>query len=736
MRMQDLKALLADMSLDEKIGQLVQLPGSFVEGDLDTGPAQAMNLTAEDLRLAGSYLSIVGAEKIRRIQTAYMENHPHHIPLLFMADIINGYRTVYPVPLAQGCTFAPELVEACAAVAARESAASGVQVTFSPMSDLVRDARWGRVMESTGEDPYLNGEMAAAMVRGYQGDGELTEKGRIAACLKHFAGYGAPEAGRDYNTVELSERTLRDDYLPAYQKAIDAGCELVMTSFNTLDRIPSSANRWLLRDVLRGEMGFEGAIISDWAAIAELLAHGIADDPEEAATLAIHAGVDIDMSTPIYLKNLKKLVGSGRVPEALIDEAAFRVLEFKNKLGLFENPFKDLSEAEEGELLLSPEHRQIARACAERSFVLLKNDENMLPLTVENGKTVAFIGPYADNQLLSGSWSFFGDDGDCVTLKAGIQQLLPPEQAVFAPGCPMVDPGVNVVGFQKDADMAAIDPEAALQEAVGLAKKADRVVLALGEHREQTGEATSRANLTLPDCQMRLLEQVAQVNPNVVVVLFCGRPLDIREVSRRAKAVLVAWLPGVEGGNALARVLLGYVSPSGKLSMSFPYCVGQVPVHYNHLNTGRPFHGDYRAERFFSKYIDIPNEPLYPFGYGLTYTTFDCSPVILDADRMTRDGSLHATVTLTNTGDREGTETLQLYIHDVAASVARPVRELKGFRQVTLQPGESRELTFEIAEDMLRFHDVNMKRTSEPGQFEVFVGNDSRTSNRAVFTLL
>ena len=736
MRMQELKALLSDMSLEEKIGQLVQLPGSFVEGDLDTGPAQAMNLTAEDLRLAGSYLSIVGAEKIRRIQKAYMENHPHHIPLLFMADIINGYRTVYPVPLAQGCTFSPELVEACAAVAARESAASGVQVTFSPMSDLVRDARWGRVMESTGEDPYLNGLMAAAMVRGYQGGGDLTEKGRIAACLKHFAGYGAPDAGRDYNTVELSERTLRDDYLPAYEKAVEAGCELVMTSFNTLDRIPSSANRWLLRDVLRGEMGFRGTVISDWAAIAELLAHGIAADPEEAAALAIHAGVDIDMSTPIYLKNLKKLVESGKVPESLIDEAAFRVLTLKNRLGLFENPFKDLSEADEGELLLSPAHRQTARACAERSFVLLKNDENMLPLAPEPGKKIAFIGPYADNQLLSGSWSFFGDDGDCVTLKAGLERLLPPEQVLFAPGCPMVDPGVNILGFQKDAAAAAIDPEKALDEAVSLAKTADRVVLALGEHREQTGEATSRANLTLPDCQMRLLRQVAQVNPNVTVLLFCGRPLDIRKVSELAKAVLVAWLPGVEGGNALARVLLGHASPSGKLSMSFPYCVGQVPVHYNHLNTGRPFHGDYRAERFFSKYIDIPNEPLYPFGYGLTYTAFDCSPVTLDADRLTSDGSIHATVTLTNTGDREGTETVQLYIHDVAASVARPVRELKGFRQVTLQPGESRAVTFRITEDMLRFHDVNMRRTSESGQFEVFIGADSRTSNRAVFTLI
>lgn len=737
MRTEDIKALLADMTLEEKIGQLVQLPAGFAGDTLDTGPAQAMNLTAEDLALVGSYLSVVGAEKTHAIQRAYMEKHPHHIPLLFMADIINGYRTVYPIPLAQGCTFAPELVEACAAVAARESAASGLHVTFSPMSDLVRDARWGRVMESTGEDPYLNGVMAAAAVRGYQGGaGDLTEKGRIAACLKHFAGYGAPEAGRDYNTVELSERTLRDDYLPAYQEAVRAGCALVMTSFNTLDRIPSSANRWLLRDVLRGEMGFEGTIISDWAAIAELMAHGIAADPEEAARLAIHAGVDVDMSTPIYLKHLKKLVESGQVPEALIDEAALRVLELKNRLGLFENPYKDASEADEGRLLLSPEHRQAARTCAERSFVLLKNDGDILPLNPREGRTVAFIGPYADNQLLSGSWSFFGDDGDCVTLREGVQALLPPEQAVFAPGCPIVDPGVSIVGFQKDASGPALDPEAALAEAVALAQRADTVVLALGEHREQTGEGTSRAHLTLPDCQMRLLEQVLRVNPNVVVVLFCGRPLDIRALSDKAKAVLVAWLPGVEGGHALARVLLGHSAPSGKLAMSFPYCVGQVPVHYNHLRTGRPFSGDYRKERFFSKYIDIPNEPLYPFGYGLTYTTFDCSPVRLDAAEMTRDGSLCATVRLTNTGAREGTETLQLYLHDVAASVARPVRELKAFRQVTLAPGETREVTFRITEDMLRFHGADMRRASEPGQFEVFIGPDSRTQNKAVFTLL
>lgn len=737
MLIQDLKALLSDMSLEEKIGQLVQLPDNFADGDLSTGPAQEMHLTAEDLQLAGSYLSVVGAEKLRRIQQTYMEKHPHHIPLLFMADIINGYRTVFPIPLAQGCTFAPELVEACASVAAREATASGLHVTFSPMSDLVRDARWGRVMESTGEDPYLNGVMAAAMVKGYQGkSGDLTKKGKMASCLKHFAGYGAPEAGKEYNTVELSERTLRDDYFPAYQEAVKAGCEMVMTSFNTLNRVPSSANRWLLQDVLRGEMGFTGTVISDWASIAELIAHGVAADEEDAASLAIHAGVDIDMSTPVYLKHLKRLVESGKVPERLIDEAAFRVLTLKNKLGLFENPYKDASETDERRLLLSHAHRQMARECAERSFVLLKNEDQILPLQPDDGKTVALIGPYVDNQLLSGAWSFFADDSDSVTIKAGIQQLVSPEHAVFAPGCPIVDPGAEITGIQMDDPMLRIDPVEALREAVELAQKAETVVLALGEHRQFTGEAASRANLTLPAVQMELLEQVAQVNPNVVVVIFCGRPLDIREIRQKAKAVLIAWLPGIEGGNALARTLLGHCAPCGKLTMSFPYCVGQVPVHYRHFSTGRPFKGDYQREKFFSKYIDIPNEPLFPFGFGLTYTTFECSPVYLDADHITRDGSLCASVQLTNTGTREGTETVQLYIHDMAASVARPVRELKAFQQITLKAGESREVTFQITENMLRFHDLSMQWTSEPGKFEVFVGTDSQTQNKAVFTLL
>lgn len=733
MTTQELQRLLADMSLEEKIGQLVQLPSYFQNGGNITGPASEMGITNDDLRLAGSYLSIIGAEKVRALQTEYMANHPHHIPLILMADIINGYRTVFPVPLAQGCTFQPELVEKGAQIAAREAAAAGVHVTFSPMADLVRDARWGRVMESTGEDAYLNGLMAAAMVRGYQGE-RLTDRGRIAACLKHFAAYGAPEGGRDYNNVELSPRTLREDYLPAYKAALDAGCEMVMTSFNTLDRVPSTANRWLMRDVLRGEMGFDSVLISDWGAVGELVPHGIAADNAQAAELAIRAGVDMDMSSPCYIHELKALVDSGRIPESLIDEGCWRVLTLKNRLGLFENPYKDLSTDDEAALILCPEHRKAAQECAENSFVLLRNEEAMLPLS--RSERVAFIGPYVDNQLTSGSWAIFSDDADAITLHTALtaQERLPGD--VFSAGCPLVDPNRRVMGFQKDVPGEDIDPETALTEAVALARTADKVVLALGEHREQSGESSSQTKLTLADCQLRLLDAVAAVNPNVIVVLYCGRPMDLRAVHAKAKAILVVWLPGTEGGPAIARTLYGDCAPSGRLAMAFPYHVGQLPLHYNQLNTGRPFHGDYRESRMASKYQDAPNEPLYPFGFGLTYTSFAYSGVTLDADQLTADSRLTATVRVTNTGRREGTETVQLYIRDLVGSVTRPVRELKGFKRATLQPGETAEVSFTITEEMLRFWNIDMQYTSEPGSFEIFIGPDCQTGNSARFTLV
>ncbi len=735
MHSEQIHALLSEMTTEEKIGELFQIPSYFFDGDNATGPAAEIGITDEDIRVAGSCLSITGAAKIRQIQENHISKHPHHIPMMFMADVINGFKTIFPIPLAQGCTFDPGLAEKCASIAAAEATASGIHVNFSPMADLVQDPRWGRVMESTGEDAYLNGLFAAAMVRGYQGPyNNLTEKGKLASCLKHFAGYGAPLGGRDYNTVELSQRTLREDYLPAYKAAVDAGCALVMTSFNTLDRIPSSGNRWLMRDILRGEMGFDGVLISDWAALHELYIHGIAQDHSQAAELAMQAGVDIDMSSPVYIKHLKALIDSGKIPMSMVDEAVLRVLTLKNKLGLFENPYKDASETDEQELILCQAHREAAREFAEKSFVLLKNVDDLLPL--KNTENVAFIGPYADNNLLSGAWSFFGDDMDCVTVKDGILNRFPEGKFSFAPGCPIVDPGIEVLGFQKKPPNDPTDPTSALEEAISLASKADKVVLLLGEHREYTGEGASKADISLPACQLQLLREVRKVNPNICVVLFGGRPLDLREVVRHAQSILFAWLPGIEGGNALANVLFGDRAPGGKLTMSFPYCVGQIPVFYNHMNTGRPFFGDYRKERYASQYLDIPNQPLFPFGYGLTYTTFSCSEIELDKNIFSAGDAIHATVQVTNTGSRIGSETLQLYIRDLAGSVTRPVRQLKGFQKVTLQPGGTAKVTFQITEEMLRFYDIHMNYTSEPGDFHLFIGFDSAAENTAKFTLL
>lgn len=726
MEQDQLIAMLKEMSLAEKIDQMLQVSGIFyTEDGVLTGPANTAGFTEEEIRLAGSVLGSVGAGQLKKIQRDYMERHPHHIPLIFMADIINGFRTVLPIPLAQGCTFDPELVEEGAAVAARESAAAGLHLTFSPMTDLVRDARWGRVMESTGEDAWLNGRLARAMVEGYQGHGSLKEKGRIAACVKHFAGYGAPTAGRDYNTVELSERTLRDDYLPAYREAIDAGAATVMTSFNTLDRVPSSANRRLMRDILRGEMGFEGVLISDWAAIEELCSHGVARDKEEAAHLALEAGVDIDMMTDCYCKHLQKLAESGAVSETLIDEAVFRILQLKNDLGLFENPYKDADEQEEKALALCSAHRQTARRMAAESFVLLKND-GILPLA---GEKTAYIGPYTANGEIYGAWSMFGTTETTVTIEQGIRNR-GCGQAYFADGCKLSE-SFGKTGGACESERTA---QELLQEAVELAEKADKVVLALGEHRLQSGEAASRADITLPDCQMELFRQVRAVNKNVVVVLFSGRPLDIREISEQAAAVLAVWMPGTEGGNAIADVLSGDVNPSGRLSMSFPYSVGQVPVFYGQFRTGRPYK-EGTDEKYVSRYLDIPNKPLYPFGYGLSYTTFEIGPVQLSAQRMRRTDRLRAAVTVKNTGKVSGSEVVQMYLSDVNGSVARPVRELRGFCRVCLDPGEEREVSFEIAEEMLCFHDISMNYVSEPGEFRVFVGNSSETQNGAAFVL-
>lgn len=723
--------LLQDMSLEEKIGQLIQVPASVLgENGIVTGPTGSMPMDEKTRGLVGSILGTAGADQLIALQKEQMAMQPHHIPMLLMMDIINGHQTIFPIPLSQGCSFRPDLVENAAHIAAKESAASGLHVTFAPMLDLVRDARWGRVMESPGEDPYLNSLMARAMVRGFQGS-DLKEEGRIAACLKHFAGYGAPDGGREYDNVELSVRTLREDYLPAYAAAVDAGCRMAMTSFNTLDRIPSSGNKWLMRHVLRQEMGFDGVLISDYSAIEEMVAHGNAENPRDAARQAMEAGVDIDMCSIAYIGHLADLIRDGVIDEALLDEAVLRILTLKNDLGLFENPFKDADASREQALLLCDEHRLAARELAAHSMVLLEND-GILPLTPSTQK-LALIGPHADNHGIYGSWSFPRDAAQTVTVRQGIHRVQP-DNVTCCTGSYMIDPGTCWRLAQADA----IDPqqaEAWLQQALEDAKNADTVVLCLGESNDQSGEAGSRAILQIPAVQMDLLQKIHAVNDNIVLVLFSGRPLETAELAKYCKALLWAGFPGTEGGNAIADVLFGIRAPEARLSMSFPHRATQAPLYYNHLPTGRPSQAGNQAG-FTNGYNDSNCFARYPFGYGLSYTEFDYSSVLLSADRMDSNGYIDASVTVTNSGKLPGTETVQLYLRDVAGSVSRPVRMLKGFQKITLQPGQSQTVTFRIREEMLRFYDIHMNYTSEPGLFEVHIAPHSAVDNKACFRLL
>lgn len=729
MTQDELEKLLRDMTLEEKVGQLVQMSVQYLGGNgVITGPTGNFTITGQEMGLLGSMLGACGAERLREIQDRQMEMQPHRIPMLFMRDVINGHETIFPIPLALGCTFRPELAENMAQISAKEAAASGIHVTFSPMLDLVRDARWGRVMESPGEDTYLNSLMGQAMVRGYQGE-DLKEEGRIASCLKHFAGYGAPEGGRDYDNAEISERTLREDYLPAYQAAVKAGCRLAMPSFNTVNRIPAAGNKWLLKDVLREEMGFEGVIISDYSAVEELVNHGLAEDSCEAAKLAIEAGVDIDMVSGAYVKQLAELVRAKEVSEELVDRAVMRVLTLKNDLGLFENPYKGADPEAEKKLFCCREHRKAVRQSAEASFVLLKN-EDILPF--EAGKRrIALIGPYAENQRIHGSWSFPQDISRIVTVAQGVRRFQP--EIACRTGSYVLDPCSRTrYGIVEKYDPQ--QAEAWLAEAVEEAKNAETVILCLGEHLAQSGESASRTRLTLPQVQMELLRRVHEVNENIVLLLFCGRPLETEELLRYAKALMVVWFPGTEGGNAIANVLFGKASPEGRLAMSFPRRTGQEPIYYNHLATGRPNQSG-TDTGYINGYIDEDVRPQFPFGYGLTYTEFAYSSIRLDREELRPGETVTATVTLKNIGKRSGTETVQLYLRDVAGSVARPVRMLKGFQKVTLAPGEEREIRFEITEEMLRFYDAQMHYTSEPGRFEVFIGPDSAVQEGGAFRL-
>jgi beta-glucosidase len=711
-----LNSLVEQMTLDEKIAQFMQLAthyykGSNYQGEI-TGPLQELGISNEVVENSGSVLGASGAKEVMSIQKTYMEENRLGIPLLIMADIIHGFKTIFPVPLGIGCSWDVELAEKSAEIAAKEAAVSGVHVTFAPMVDLVRDPRWGRVMESTGEDPYLNSEFAKAFVRGFQGKDLTNDKFRVAACVKHFAAYGAPEGGRDYNTVNMSERQLRESYLPAYKAALDEGCEMVMTAFNTVDGIPPSGNKWLMRDVLRDEWGFDGVVISDWGAVKEMIPHGIAADEKEAAMKGIIAGTDIEMMTACYAKNLKELVEEGTISEALIDESVLRILTLKHKLGLFENPYRGADEKLEEEVILNEEHRKTARELAAKSSVLLKN-EGVLPL--HKTQKIALIGPFAESGDILGAWSWQGSTELSIKLSDGFKTKIAETQLTTAKGCE-IESGT----------------EEQFQEAQQAAENADVIVLALGEHPGMSGEASSRANIKLPQVQLDLIEQMKKLGKPIAVVLFNGRPLDLHGVVEHADAVLEAWFPGTEGGAALADLLYGDVNPSGKLSMSIPYSVGQVPVYYNCFNTGRPKDS---GEEYVSKYLDIPNEPLFPFGHGLSYTTFSYNDATISADTMSVDESLTVTVQVKNTGELAGEEIVQLYIRDIAGEVVRPLKELKGYQKVQLQPGEEKVVTFTIKEEQLRYFHANMEFLSDAGDFIAYVGPNSQTGTALPFKL-
>lgn len=697
------KALLQQMTRAEKIDQLLQLMAAFYSAQAEekTGPMSDLGLNEDDIRNAGSTLGISGAKEAKRVQKTYIENNRLGIPTLLMADIIHGFRTIFPIPLALGATWDVGAAEEMARVSAVEAAVSGLHVTFSPMVDLVRDPRWGRVMESTGEDPYLNSRFAEAFVKGYQGDDLEHDFMRIAACVKHFAAYGAAIGGRDYNTVNMSERQLRESYLPGYHAALDAGAKLVMTSFNTVDGIPATGNKWLYRKVLREDFNFNGVVISDWGAIKELIAHGVAENEKEAAYLAITAGVDIEMMTSCYPTYLDELIEEGRIDESLVDEAALRILELKNDLGLFENPYRGADEEKEKALILSAEHRQSAREVAEKAMVLLKND-GILPLQATD--TVAIVGPGALSKDVLGAWSWQGKKAEAVSLAEAFAER------------------ANTTVATSEFDYFAPSEEA-VAEAVALASQADKVVVALGETDWMSGEAASRSDIRLPQAQLDFLQAILAVNANVVVTLYNGRPLDLREIAG-AKAIVEAWFAGTETGNALKNILTGAVNPSGRLSMSFPESVGQVPVYYNGDSTGRPYESA-PDEKYVSKYLDVSNYARYPFGFGLSYSTFAFSELALSSAELAAGGQVEASVMVENNSQITGLETVQLYIRDLVGEVTRPMKELKGFKQVALAPGQKEKVTFTITEDMLRYTHSDQSFTSDAGRFQIMFGANS-----------
>ena len=712
-------SLLRQMTLEEKIGQLNQYSAGS-----PTGPGTGRS-NYEQMIASGSIGAIfnLSGPKVNEYQKIAVEKSRLKIPLVFGLDVIHGYSTVFPTPLGMSASWDPALVEEAARIAAVEASASGIRWTFSPMVDIARDARWGRIVEGAGEDPYLGSVLARAYVRGYQGK-SLADPRSLAACAKHFVGYGAAEAGRDYNSTEISERTLRSIYLPPFHAAQQEGVASFMSAFNAINGVPASANPFTLDQILRKEWNFRGVVDSDWTSIGELMAHGIANDGATAARKALLAGVDMDMESNLYYSTLPEQVKSGKVPIAAVDEAVRRVLRLKFALGLFEHPYAQLDPS----LILTPDHLALARKVAEESFVLLKND-GVLPL--KSNSKVALIGPLADSASdMLGAWAGAGDPKSVITLRTALTPRLG-SSLTYAKGTEILT-----------------DSRSGFAEAVNAAKQADVVVLAMGENAgEMTGEAASRAKIGLPGNQEQLLEAVVEAGKPVVLLVFSGRPLVLDWASKHMAAILEAWHPGVQGGPALVRTLYGESNPGGKLTVSFPRSVGQEPLYYNHLATGRPLgniddshpprDGD---EKYHSRYIDERNSPLYPFGYGLSYTTFSVTPTTLSLSSISTSDlmagkKVRVSAELRNTGSRPGSDVVQLYIGLRGTSVALPVRELKGFQKVTLNPGESRKIEFTVGSDELAFWNIDMKHTVEPAEVNVWVSDSSDSGTEAKFTI-
>jgi beta-glucosidase len=714
--------LMSRMTLAEKIGQLNLLSVGF---DV-TGPLLSQDAEAKVRQgRVGGVFNTFTPPAVRKLQALAVDQSRLGIPLLFGYDVIHGYKTIVPIPLGLACTWNPELIQQSARLAAAEASADGLDWTFSPMVDIARDARWGRIAEGAGEDPYLGAQIARAMVRGYQGGG-LSQSNTLMACVKHFALYGAAEAGRDYNTVDMSRRQMYEYYLPPYRAAVEAGAGSVMTSFNEVDAIPATANHWLLTDLLRTQWGFPGFIVTDYTAITEMSQHGMGDARTDAR-LAMKAGVDMDMVSEAYLKYLPDLVARGDLPVSLINQACRRILEAKYRLGLFADPYRGCTEERARAEILTPENRRAARTFAEHSFVLLKNDGPVLPL--KKAGVIALVGPLADDQAdLLGPWHAAGDARTVVSVAAGLSQAVGSGVTVLrAPGANLVDdPALRklLTAFGSEIPMDPQSPQEMVAEAVAVAARADVVVAVLGESAGMSGEAASRSDIGLPDGQEQLLRALVATGKPVVLVLMNGRPLTLGWEAEHCSAILETWFGGIEAGNAVADVLFGDYNPSGRLTATFPRSVGQIPVYYNHKHTGRPYQGDPNA-KYASRYLDLPNDPLYAFGYGLSYTKFSYGAVHLSQTNLTGAEILLASVTVTNAGARAGEETVQLYLSQPAASVTRSVEDLRGFQKVLLAPGEAREVTFRLTPEDLKFYNAKLEYDWEPGQFVIRMGGCS-----------